>query len=229
MKILVADFDYTFFTLDYIKNIRSVQQFVAEGNMFIIATGRNLKQLLDDVKDLYVPYFFLICNDGALIYDRKNELFYEKEIPIDIANSLYHKLDKCRFLSEIYMDNGSECSIHTEDKVIKIIAKPKNFDKAMHFLPKLLENFPEVDGYISESWLNIVSKEATKGKGIEFLLQKFHLDANEVYVVGDGPNDISMLEKYKGYALTSSPLEVQEKALGTIATFQDIFAIMKQG
>lgn len=229
MKILVSDFDYTFFTLSYKENIDAVQQFVAEdeNNMFIIATGRNLKQVLIDLEGLYVPYFFLICNDGALIYNRKNELLYENEIPKEVVKPIFERLDSCRFLSEAYIDTGTEYTIDTEEKAIKMIAKPLNYKKTEKFLTKLLSDFPEVDGYISENWINITSKEASKGNAISILTDKFHLNKEDVYVIGDGVNDLSMFEEYKGYAITDAVDIIKEKAIDNVSTFKELIEKIK--
>ena len=48
-KIIVSDFDNTFFTDSYKKNIELVNDFVNKGNIFIIATGRPIYLLLNDL------------------------------------------------------------------------------------------------------------------------------------------------------------------------------------
>ena len=46
------------------KNIEAIKKFVDNGNMFIIATGRNLHQLLNDLVGYEIPVSYYICNDG---------------------------------------------------------------------------------------------------------------------------------------------------------------------
>ena len=48
MKIVVSDFDNTFFTDKYLENIDIINDFVNKGNKFVIATGRPLYLLKKD-------------------------------------------------------------------------------------------------------------------------------------------------------------------------------------
>ena len=50
MKILVSDFDNTFYTQKIEENVKLVNQFREKGNVFIIATGRPLYLLKSDLK-----------------------------------------------------------------------------------------------------------------------------------------------------------------------------------
>ena len=50
MKILVSDFDKTFFTDEIKENVELVSKFMEEGNKFIIATGRPLYLLKPELK-----------------------------------------------------------------------------------------------------------------------------------------------------------------------------------
>lgn len=228
MKILVSDFDYTFFSLDYLENIKTVQNFVNKDNIFMIATGRSLAQILEEVRTLYVPYFFLICDDGAMICDRQNNVLFSKEIEKQIVEPIFRKLDKSKHISEVYIDNASEYTVATEDTAYKIIAKPKDYNKANKLLQTIIEEYPMVQGYISETWLNIMDHTVSKGNAIEHLLERFHLNSNDVSVVGDNINDISMFEKYKGYAMDTADDLVKAKCLGTVKTLPELIQIIEQ-
>ena len=45
---------------------------------------------------------------------------------------------------------------------------PIDREKAQITLNKILEKYPELDGYVSKKHINIVSKLATKGNAIKF-------------------------------------------------------------
>ena len=73
MKILASDFDNTIYYLDdeekNKKNAKAIQDFISQGNTFIIVSGRNytdIKVLLDKNK---ISYTYLICEDGAKIFN----------------------------------------------------------------------------------------------------------------------------------------------------------------
>lgn len=201
MKILISDFDDTLYTLNYLKNIEKIQEFVNNENMFIIATGRNYTQLLEDIEDYYVPYFFLICDDGAGIYSRKGEVLFKKYINKDIALDIFNILRNNREISEAYFDTGEEYLLDGSDKAIKIIGKPKDIKKSKDILNSILNKFPQVQGYISENWINIFDKEVNKATGIDFILDKYNLETNQIFVVGNNINDIPMFNKYDGFCI----------------------------
>ena len=73
MKILSSDFDNTLFFLDdpikTAKNIEAVKKFIASGNIFCIITGRTYMEIKPDLLKLDLPYTYLVCADGALIFD----------------------------------------------------------------------------------------------------------------------------------------------------------------
>ena len=73
MKILCSDFDNTLYFKDDIiktaKNIESARNFIAQGNIFCIITGRTYMEIKPDLTRLNVPYTYLVCADGAMILD----------------------------------------------------------------------------------------------------------------------------------------------------------------
>ena len=222
MKILVSDFDYTFFTLDYLNNIETVQKFVNEENIFIIATSRCMRDLLEDIKDFYVPYFFLICDDGAIIYNRKNEVLNKIDMNLEDSKEIFSNLYSSKNIREAYLYSDDLPSMNEVEVTSKIVAKYKDYDKATKQLKELLEKHSNVTGNIKETWINIVNKKATKGNAIEFICKKYNFNEEDVYVVGDNYNDISMFEKYKGYAIEGSPNELADKSIGIISTFHEV-------
>lgn len=221
MKILVSDFDDTLYTLEYLNNVEKIQNFVNNENMFIIATGRNYTQLLEDIEDYYVPYFFLICDDGAAIYNRKGENLFKQIINDSTAHKIFQKFRNNKEISEAYFDNGEEYSLDN-NSAIKIIGKPKNMENARKILEEILNEFPEVQGYISENWINITDKEVSKATGIEYLINKYNLENNEIFVVGDNINDIPMFDKFNGYCIGNKCEDLMKKSLKNVSSITEV-------
>lgn len=221
MKILVSDFDDTLYTLDYLKNIEKIQNFVNNDNMFIIATGRNYTQLLEDIEDYYVPFFFLICDDGAAIYNRRGESLFKQVINKTSALKIFEKLRNNKEISEAYFDNGEEYSLDN-NFAIKIIGKPKNIQKAQVILDEILNEFSEVQGYISENWINITSKNVSKATGIEYLINKYNLENNKIFVVGDNINDISMFDKFTGYCIGNKCEDLKKRSFKNVSSIAQV-------
>lgn len=225
MKILISDFDYTFFDNNYENNILATQKFVNDGNIFIIATGRNLNQIKEEITDKDVPYFFLICNDGAVIYNRKDEILYEKNIDNEIGQKAFKKLLDSKYISEAFIDDMEGYQIYDYSKINKIVGKPKNEKKAKQLLDEILEN-NEFTGYMSENWLNIINSEVSKGNAIKYILEKYKLDDEEIYVVGDNINDISMLDMYTPYIMEESSPEILKKYPNKVKNIEELINIL---
>ena len=103
MKILVSDFDNTLFNYNYKQNVKAINEFVDEGNIFVIATGRGYDSLKNDLdKDL--KYSYLICNDGAMLYDDKR-LIYFREMNFEVIKDVFERLTLEKCVGEPLIDN----------------------------------------------------------------------------------------------------------------------------
>ena len=73
--------------------------------------------------------------------------------------------------------------------------KMNNFAKEMN--KAFREQYPDVEF----SWTTIVNevtpKDCTKGQGMEYYCNYFNIDRNDVYVIGDSGNDITMFNAFK--------------------------------
>ena len=73
MKVLASDFDNTIFFLeDELKtknNVEAIRKFIINGNIFCLITGRTYMEIKEELNRLNLPYSYLICGDGALIFD----------------------------------------------------------------------------------------------------------------------------------------------------------------
>lgn len=222
MKRLVSDFDHTFYTLEYEQNIEAVQQFVQKGNQFMIATGRNLEQLLGDVMGYEIPISYYICNDGALIYDQDFKLLYRKDIEKEVVGPIFKEFDQSRYFQEAWLDTGNEYTIDCTLPTNKIVARPIGGKNSEMVFQKILKQYSEVDGYFSQNWLNIIDASVSKGNAIRFLQSQNQWLDEEIYTVGDSINDLSMNKMYQGYAIESGVSELKEISLETVSNIREL-------
>lgn len=204
MKIVISDFDNTFFDNSFINNIKKINKFVNEGNLFIIATGRNITQLQNEIYDKNIKCEYYICNDGATIFDKYFNIIYRDDIDPNTVKSIFQILNSNFNISETYIDttNGYVTDYHNECN--KIIAKPYDKEIAQQLLSYLLKKYPDINGYLSENWININSYKASKGNAIEYLRKYFNVSDNDIYTIGDDINDLSMMEKYNSFAIINN-------------------------
>ena len=78
VKILVADYDNTFYTDEnqLYKNIECIREFQNNGNLFVISTSRSWKSMKKEIDTYKIPFDYLCCNTGGSIFDHDGDLLY---------------------------------------------------------------------------------------------------------------------------------------------------------
>lgn len=197
MKVLVSDFDDTLYTNDYEKNLESINKFMQDGNIFIIATGRNFKSITTKLKEKNFLCNFYICKDGSSIYDSNFNLIYRKDIDSKSVKGIIDILLKNNL--KVYVDDTLNYLTNYNISPNAIIAKIEDRSKEDSILNEILKKYP-VYGYLSRNWINIINKNNSKANAIKFIINKYDL-GNDIYVVGDAVNDLSMLTEFNGYVI----------------------------
>ena len=211
MKVLISDFDRTFFNYNYKNNIKAVNEFVSKGNIFVIATGRGLDSLKKDLaKDL--KYSYLICNDGSMIYDSKENVIHSRKMDLKVIEKVFNLLLDEPSLESPLVDNFNNLKNEVCDGVA-VIAKIIDRKEAYKVCSNLNENY-DVYCYLSERWINVLSKDIDKAYGVKKLCEYIGYDYKDVYAIGDNVNDIGMCEICNGVAM-----EVAEKELKNVCQF----------
>lgn len=228
MKILTTDFDNTFYTIDFEENIEKVKKFVDDGNIFIIATGRNINSLRDEIDYYNIPFSYLICNDGAIIYDKYYQPIYQNDINPNIVFDVFDMLSKEKYIGEVFIDNCGFLSVDVNKNANKIIARPYDYKKAQILLNKIEHKFPSIYGYISDNWINIVDIESTKGNALKYVVNLNNYDENNIYTIGDNINDVSMNKLYKGYAVKDGNDELIKISKKTVRNFEELIEMLNK-
>ena len=198
MKILASDFDLTIFYPNDLektqKNIEAIKRFVLDGNLFCIVTGRNLTKLKEDLEKYNIPYSYLICEDGAKIFDEEDyclhtTLLREEEI-IQVENILEENN------IEYYLDNGyGETQNHTD--CVKIVVRCLDPIERERIV-KLVKDKVNIHIYASTKHVNIIDKDVNKEMALKTLCCLEDLDIDNLYTMGDSDNDYEMLKAFKG-------------------------------
>lgn len=202
MICLISDFDGTLYDDNLINNINSVKNFINDGNIFVIATGRVFESIKNKTKELDIPYSYLICSDGSVIYDKNDKVIYNKYLDSNIKDEIINKLQNDKRVSLINLDNNCkliECSSHNASRIVaKTYIEKDNYD----IIEELKKIYPNLKIYKSPNWINISFE--TKDNAIKYLESIIKLD--KIYAVGDSVNDIEMIEKYNGYIMEKNTI-----------------------
>lgn len=196
MKILASDFDNTIYISDkkkFQKNIEFIHHFKEKQNLFIIITGRQYSDILPLLKMYNIPYDYLICGDGASVYNEENQLI--KEILLDIEE--INKIIKYAKQLELpfFLDDGKSFG-SSKDKCVKVAIPLSNSEKNKKMIDYL--NKLDLHVYLSENWINITDKNANKYDAIKWILSYLKTDEDSIYCIGDGINDKEMLKQFNG-------------------------------
>jgi Cof subfamily protein (haloacid dehalogenase superfamily) len=96
--------------------------------------------------------------------------------------------------------------------------------KAMEATKQLQERYPQAEFAWSEQTIEITPKGCAKSVGIQFYLDYNHINRDNVLVIGDSGNDISMFESFQdlSFCMDHSPDAVKKHAKHVIKRFYDL-------
>lgn len=205
--MLVSDYDDTL-NIGKEKNLEYIKKFM-KNNIFVIATGRSYisikQQLKTDMQGL-IPHY-LITNHGATIINNKNEVINTSFIEVEIINKILSFINKEKILKIIYCGskkfnkNINKVMIIFKDvnDAINAFNKIKNAEIVTAYLINRLGKLPKVE---------LINKNTNKAKSIKYI-EKVE-NPYKIEVIGDGLQDIEMIQEYKGNCMTNAAEEVKQ-------------------
>lgn len=210
MKILASDFDETIYFKDdkelNEKNINSIKKFISKGNIFCIITGRNytdLKQLLNKND---IPYSYLICEDGAKIFNNMDyclDTILLEEDEIKEVKKILEE-ENCDY----YLDDGYNKTEYIKD-CVKIVVNCTN-EEEKERLVKIIKDKVDIHIYASRTHINIIHKTVNKENALKKLFNLEHLDYSKLYVIGDNDNDYEMIKAFNGVIVKNHHKKLDE-------------------
>ena len=207
MKLIVSDFDGTFYDENYLENIDFIKSL--KDVDFVIATGRNYESLKRDLK---IDCKYYICNDGGYILDNNENVIYKNYMNDNSIKIVYDRMKELNF-SKYFFDYVDHFDEDLKPKVNKLSIRKKD-NNTYSDMKYMFEGIDDIYGYLSENWINILSIESKK----ELAIEKIKSNYDEVIVIGNEINDYEMIKKYNGY-LINKELKNDEN---TINNFLDL-------
>lgn len=203
MKFIASDFDETIYLMDdeitTKENVTAIKDFISKGNSFCIISGRNYTDIKVLLNDLDIPYTYLICEDGAKIFNSVDQCLDTTYLDKDEIEEIIKILDEEEY--DYYLDDGYN-KTENKDDTVKIVINCKDRDEALK-IEKNIKSKIDIHIYASRTHVNIIHKTVNKKNGLEKLFYLEDLDFNNLYVIGDNDNDYEMLQKFKGGVITN--------------------------
>lgn len=193
------------------------QLILASGRMLV-----SMKKIIDKYIPFIKGISPIISYNGAYIIDEKDKLIYESIIDKQVAVDLINHLRNIKSHRQIYVKDV--LISEEENDFIEFYSKHANVDykivKDLNDFIMQKDNDPlkilciddelkirEIENEIQnkfsnnlnivlsfKNFLDIMSKEASKGNAIKKISKIYNIDFEQLYVFGDSNNDISMFE-----------------------------------
>lgn len=238
MKILASDYDGTLNVGGTVskENIEAIQKWRAAGNLFGMVSGRNLGSLKKFMEKDNVPYDFLVGCNGAVITDAEGNAVGDVCVSPRMVKMLLREIHRfeAHYVSASY-DWGStpaeaDSDIRADDSVLMIdgvrvgrVYQVSGYytcpEHALSVRNACEALFPgQIKGLMpSPQGIDFVRVGTNKAEGIRSLVRNRGIEPEIILTVGDGENDLSMLEApdFCGYAMQSAMPVVLERVSRT--------------
>lgn len=214
-KLLASDLDGTLIFDGKLseENKQSILKLKEKGYYFGVSTGRPYNGV-SFLKDHDInPDFYVLLN-GALVINKDNKVLKHEVIPYEVIKSIYEKYNFCNLLG---LDSGYETTIlkgiskycwgSTKFASIDEIKNEKHSLISIDFSNRELEEVDsicydinnEFSNYIvayrNSYFIDVVPKGCSKGDGVSLIIKDLNINKENLYVIGDSYNDISMFRE----------------------------------
>lgn len=209
MKLLVSDYDGTFNEDNKLskinKNIDAVKRFMDSGNIFAFATGRNYDSIKKEITKYHIPYNYLICSNGSIVFDHKDRVLFQNTILVDTVKKTLRYLNKLGFVKSLELRDAYGRSTSDYNNVCEIVCTLK-FKNSLD--ARMVRE--EIAFLNSFSFMNVVifKEELDKKDGIYVVSGIEGIGKEDIYTIGDASNDKGMLREFNGFKMPYSYPEI---------------------
>lgn len=225
--LIVSDFDGTLVKADGTISAfskQTIKQFISDGGVFAVSTGRMPASILPRIKELGLNGF-VCCGQGSVIVDiQTDEVISVSNIPNETAIAVCKKMEEMGLHIHVYdlweyYSNADDDALKRYEAVVKTKAKLVLDKPISRFLEEtglqpckilamvdpnenervrielLNENFKGCDVTRSSIYLvEVGCANRSKGTALQFLAEKYNVPLEKTIAVGDQINDISMIQ-----------------------------------
>lgn len=246
--ILASDYDGTFHVDEEqtLKNLEAVKKWRAAGHEFGLVTGRSYEMAMMAVKEYDLPLDFLICNNGAAIYRLDGTLLDHTPINQDKLKDFW-ELPSVKSAPRVFALSAQGTFAARMDQEITAFARRLNVPSiSMEEIGNLnpiwqfsLGFFKDEDAktccqeincllgkdfsaYINQWNVDVVAEGMSKSLGLRKYVKIAGKEGQRLLAVGDGGNDVKMIQDLGGFTIKSGCLQAKEAALRIFDSVEDL-------
>ena len=176
-----------------------------------------IKKVFEDSKNKNEYNFYFADEENLYIIDG----YYNN--PILKVDGMEKKWNVIRISEEEFYKNRYTANIIGIEVIDKSIEKTEKKIKAID--SKLGD---EVTAYRNKYFIDIVPKDASKAEGISKVLDTYGVKDEDVFVIGDSWNDLSMFRKYNknSYTFSYAEEELKPHASNVVDAFHNCLEVI---
>ena len=215
MSILVSDYDGTLSLKNgnMQLNCDMLREYIADGNYFVLSSGRSYESLMEQVGKHDIPFSYLSCCDGSFLYNDYGRLLYAYPISHKVTGVLdAFKSLHVPYRLEFAYPNDYLLEYNPNDVLGSIaftIDSKFETPEIKNFFARIKKDYPEYQldryGYGEEVYYLIRPHGVSKTVPIKFLQQDLGVLRQDVYTIGDNTNDKELIRDYNGYRIGNNP------------------------
>ena len=207
-------------------NLKIRHNFIALNGAIIVKEGEiifsqsmkktALMRLFEFLKENYKDFELLLFDK----YDRI--INYSTNTKKTKLKNFKHAIKNVRLHDKIIVNNDKAIELlKNETEIYKAIVYKQNCEDIYNQLKEKFRNHFEF--FASSKSIEISPTNISKGASLQYLINTTKLKNDEIYVVGDGVNDISMFNKFQNsFSMESASELVKLRAKNKINKFSDL-------
>ncbi|MFA5421938.1 MAG: HAD family hydrolase [Bacilli bacterium] len=187
-----------------------------------------MPQILEEINRDYDPRGYLLMSKGQnlVTYDR------HKSHLKNIGSRFYYLIQGVYREPYVHSDEVFEDELR-KGQVYKLMIyvgmSQKDQKKAKEMNKEIREKYPEIEASWIGMFIEITPRECNKATGIKYYLDYLKRSYDDVVVVGDSGNDISMFTTFEhSFCMKHAPKSVQKYAKHGIRHFSDLEQFVKE-
>ena len=223
LLLILLDIDGTLLNSKHSIEKRTIEDIAcySNKNRIILTSARKPSSIRNIAKILKLQENIIICYNGALVMDGDSKIF-ERSLPIDTV--LYickiakkHSLSVNIYSNDLWFTETMDDFVLLESSIEKLTVHKILLMGSENNLQSIKEELSKINNLklcnSKLQYLEITCSYASKKRAFEFLLQYLSFDSKNTLAIGDGFNDLELLECVQiGIAMDNAPDAVKKIA-----------------
>lgn len=201
-SLIISDYDGTIKQkenrIEMLESLKFIKMLIEHKIGFAISTGRLFESMKNEIGNLNIPFNFLSCANGNILFDKFFNLLWKTKVNPTIIQEL-----KPFYKYILYIDSLDEFGMDTTNDIVEYVIHITEDKEIRREIIDFLLSSNEFDYCTDgENKFKIhIFNLSNKIKTIEILQRQLNIPTNNIYTIGDGPNDLDMIRKYNGFII----------------------------